>query len=119
MNLDNALHRIALCPGVEGVVIATADGLVLAAHGRLQGDDAAACAAQLALETEASMALVGHGGPGEVMLWTDTHVWYQTRTPSHHTVLAVSASHAHAGALRMAVRKELQIIQAALNLLDV
>ncbi|HEX5783462.1 MAG TPA: roadblock/LC7 domain-containing protein [Burkholderiaceae bacterium] len=115
MNIEDALRPITLCPGVEGVVIASAEGLLLAAHGQLQGDEAAACAAQLTIETQTTMAILGHERPMEAMLWTDTHVWYQTRTPSNHSVLAVSASHAHAGALRMAVRSALPAIQDAMD----
>lgn len=113
--IEAALNRMDECPGFAGAVLATADGLVLATHGSLQGDAVAACAASLALDSKASLATIGHSAPTELMVWTDTQVWYQTRMPSTHLVLAVSSDHGHAGALRLAVRRELTELRDALT----
>lgn len=113
--IEAALKRMAESPGFEGAVLATADGLVLATHGRLQGDAVAACAASLALDSKASLSTIGENAPTELMVWNDTQVWYQTRMPSTHLVLAVSSDHNHAGALRLAVRRELAELRDALT----
>ena len=117
LRIETALSRMAECPGFAGAVLATADGLVLATHGSLQGDAVAACAASLAIESRASLASIGENAPTELMVWTDAQVWYQTRMPSTHLVLAVSSDHGHAGALRLAVRRELAELRDALTLL--
>lgn len=112
--IDQALARMAECPGFLGVVLATADGLVLASRGTLQGDTAAACAASLALESGAALAILEDTDPREILIWTDNHVWYLARMSSTHLILAVSKQHAHAGALRLAIRREFAQLHVAL-----
>lgn len=112
--IDQALDRMAECPGFAGVVLATADGLVLAGRGTLQGDTAAACAASLALESGAALGTLEDTALQEILIWTDNHVWYLARMPSAHWILAASKQHAHAGALRLATRREFAELDVAL-----
>lgn len=110
-----ALARIAQCPDFYGAVLATADGLVLASAGGLQGDAAAACAAGLAIDSSASLATIHAAVPEELLIWAGDQVWYQTRLPSTHLLLASARLQAHAGALRLAVLREVEELQNALT----
>ena len=110
-----ALARVAQCPDFYGAVLATADGLVLSSAGELQGDAAAACAASVVIDSSASLATIHAAVPEELLIWAGDLVWYQTRLPSTHLLLASARLQAHAGALRLAVLREVEELQTALN----
>lgn len=116
--IEQALARLAGCPGFDGVVLATADGLVLACAGSLNGDAAAACAATLSVDMRKALETVDRPGPVEMMLWSGQQVWYQAELPSSQLLLAVSRDPAHAGALRLAVRREFEPLSLALGTLS-
>ena len=113
--IELALARMIGCPDLEGVVVATSDGLVLACAGSLNGDAAAACAAALCVGTSRALETLEQSGAHETVLWNDQKVWYQTIFPSSHLLLAVSRNPANAGALRLAVRKEFDLLRFALD----
>lgn len=112
--IEQALARLAQCPGFDGVVLATADGLVLACRGSLNGDAAAACAASLSIEVRNALRTADQPETRELMLWGEDRILYQAVLPSSQLVLAVSRDPVHAGALRLAVRSEMPQLQAAM-----
>lgn len=115
-DIEQALARMGECPGFAGVVIASADGLVLACSGDLVGDAAAACAASLALDSSSALSSVGGKKAKELMVWADDQVWFQTCLPTTtHLLLAASNDPLHSGALRVTVHRELTALAAALS----
>lgn len=112
--IEQAFARIAECPGFCGAVLATSDGLVLACTGTLQGDVAAACAASLSLDVRSALETMRQREAQEIMLWSDDRVWYEICLSTSHLLLAVSLEHKHSGALRLAIRSELDVLQVAL-----
>lgn len=99
---DVLVRMMNNCPELQGVVIATGDGLVLAAHGLLGGDAPAACAASLSGQIEENLLLIHHTRMNEVLFWCTPGLWYLTRAAHGHLLLAYAASAEHAGALRLA-----------------
>ena len=112
--IEQAFARIAECPGFCGAVLATSDGLVLACTGTLQGDVSAACAASLSLDVRSALETMRQREAQEIMLWSDDRVWYEICLSTSHLLLAVSLEHKHSGALRLAIRSELDVLQVAL-----
>lgn len=112
--IEQALVRLAQCPGFDGAVLATADGLVLACKGSFNGDTAAACAASLSIEVRNALKTADQPETREIMLWGEDRVLYQAVLPSSQLVLAVSRDPVHAGALRLAVRSEIPELQSAM-----
>lgn len=90
------------CDQVQGAVLATGDGLVLAATGCLDTDAAAASAAYLAENVEQNLSLVVATQCAELLVWSPSSVWYLARLPGQYTLMACVGQDSHAGALRLA-----------------
>lgn len=96
----------ALCPDFGGAVLATRDGLVLAAIGDYQGDTPAACAASLSVHLQDDLQpLVSDGSDApmkEALIFGDDTLWYLSRLTAGHLLLVCSRQTVHAGAVRLA-----------------
>jgi len=90
------------CPELQGAVVATHDGLVLAASANFSGDVPAACAASLAVQLEQDLTLIQNTRFTESLIWSDPGIWYLAVLNYNHRLLAHSRSSDHAGALRLA-----------------
>ncbi len=90
------------CEQMQGAVLATDDGLVLAATGCLCTDAAAASAAHLAENIEQNLSLVVSTHFVELLVWSPSSVWYLTRLPGECVLMACADPDCHAGALRLA-----------------
>jgi predicted regulator of Ras-like GTPase activity (Roadblock/LC7/MglB family) len=91
-----------LCPGVQGVALATGDGLPLWSGGNLQPESACAAAAFLLEQFETHSRLLGQGGVRELLAWTDAGPLYLTRVGELPYVLGVLAGPGPAAPLRHA-----------------
>lgn len=96
----------ALCPDFGGAVLATRDGLVLAAIGDYRGDTPAACAASLSVHLQDDLQPLASGGTeavlNEVLIFGDDTLWYLSRLTAGHLLLLCSRQTIHAGAVRLA-----------------
>lgn len=90
------------CPGLEGAVVATHDGLVLGASDSFSGDTPAALAASLWVHLQQDLSLMESSTVNESLLWTDKGIWYLARLEHKHLLLAFTQSTDNAGALRLA-----------------
>ena len=90
------------CPGLEGAVVATHDGLVLGATDSFMGDTPAAAAASLWVHLKQDLSLIQDTAVHESLLWASPGVWYLSKLEHNHLLLAYSLSTDHAGALRLA-----------------
>lgn len=90
------------CPELQGAVVATRDGLVLASTEHFSGDIPAACAASLSVHVEADLSFIQDTHCTETMFWTPPGIWYLASLAHNHLLLAYSRSADHAGALRLA-----------------
>lgn len=104
------------CPCFGGAVLASPDGLVMAATSQLRADLPAACAAALVLQVDACLAMLAASEQvAELMLWTSGGLWFAARLVGNH-VLLVSATEPHqAGALRLAAQIAVQELNAVLG----
>ncbi len=96
----------ALCPDFAGAVVATRDGLVLAALGEYQGDTPAACAASLSVHLADDLAPLDPEGRDrglqEVLVFGQDRLWYLNRLGGGHLLLIGSGQTRHVGAVRLA-----------------
>lgn len=113
-DIQDVLDEITQCPCEAGALLATADGLLMASAGNLQGDAAAAAAAHLALAGRDTLAALGARPWVEQLVWSDDQVWYQTRLPGTHLLLLVCNDPGHAGGLRWTGRHMAQQLERAL-----
>jgi hypothetical protein len=104
---DGLSHAIARvqgdCEDILGAVLATPEGLVLAARGTLEGDVPAAAATHLADVLDHNLSLLLSTSCSEALVWTPAGVWGIARLPSRHVVLAHAASSCAANTLRLAL----------------
>lgn len=96
----------SLCPDFAGAVVATRDGLVLAAIGGYQGDTPAACAASLSVHLQDDLQPLAANGKAaalkEALIFGDDSLWYLSRLTAGHLLLIGSRQTIHAGAVRLA-----------------
>jgi predicted regulator of Ras-like GTPase activity (Roadblock/LC7/MglB family) len=104
--LDVLQQLPSLCPEFAGAVVATGDGLVLAAVGEYQGDTPAACAASLFVHLKDDLQpLQGPGtvfSPSELLVFGDDALWHLSRLTAGHLLLLCSRPTPHVGAVRLA-----------------
>ncbi len=105
--LLDVLGRLeSICPALAGAVVATRDGLVLAAVGDYQGDTPAACAASLSVHLQDDLQPLVAGphatGREELLIFGDDMLWYLSHLTTGHLLLIGSRQTVHAGAVRLA-----------------
>lgn len=91
------------CGDIVGAVLATAEGLVLAARGSLAGDVPAATATHLADLLERDLSVLLGASCHEALFWSGDGLWGVARLPSRHVVLAHGKAPCAAGTLRLAL----------------
>lgn len=106
------------CPQVLGAVLATSEGLILAACGELTSDAAAASAVHLAEQVDRCLGLLS-GESGETMLiWGQSEVWCLMRVSARCVLMARAGADCRAGALKLAVHQGGQELAPSLAGLD-
>lgn len=105
--LRDVLEQLpSLCPEFSGAVVATRDGLVLAAFGEYGGDTPAACAASLSVHLKEDLQPLGTNGASEplkeALLFGENTLWHLSRLVAGHLLLIASRQTVHAGAVRLA-----------------
>lgn len=118
--LQQAMRQVqADCGDIRGCVLATPEGLVLAAHGSLGGDVAAAAASSLVDQFDRHLALLAAGPScGEALLWTPASLWGVGRLDGRHVVLAQAAPACATGTLRLAMARLRRDLAAPLQMLE-
>lgn len=102
------------CPEITGAVLASREGLVLAAHGDLAGDTAAAVAAHASDQMDRCLALLACSGCSEMLFWSEGTVWYLRRLAGRWALMARARHGCRSGVLRLAVAHAGQSIDAML-----
>ena len=93
------------CPEILGSVLATSEGLILAASGKLASDAAAATAVHLAEEADRCLKLLSGDGCEVMLIWGESEVWCVSRLPARSALMARAGTDCRAGALRLAVKR--------------
>ena len=101
--IEKTLRECEQCIGFSGAALSNPDGLVLAMHGQISGDEAAACASSLFVESTTALSYIEESEPKIMLIWTankllalhqlkDGSILLITSTEinSYHTVLKFS-----------------------------
>lgn len=72
--IEKTLITCEQCDGFFGAALASPDGLVLAVHGQLSGDEAAACASSLFIDSTTSLSYINESAPRMMLIWTDRKI---------------------------------------------
>mgnify|MGYP000010453696 FL=1 len=101
--IEKTLRDCESCPGFSGAALSSPDGLILAMQGEISGDEAAACASSLFIDSSTALSYIGESDPKMMLLWTKTKVLIlnqltdgsillitSTEINSYHTVLKFS-----------------------------
>ena len=103
IHIEKTLRECEQCIGFSGAALSNPDGLVLAMHGQISGDEAAACASSLFVESTTALSYIEESEPKIMLIWTankllalhqlkDGSILLITSTEinSYHTVLKFS-----------------------------
>ena len=93
------------CSDLRGVVLATPEGLVLAACGSLQGEVAAAMASGLAGLLDHHLQLLASPSITDAIFWTADAQWGLVRLDSQHVALAQAEPRISTGTLRLVLAR--------------
>ncbi len=114
--IRKALEQCRECPGFHGAVLSTPDGLVLASTGRFDGDESAACASGLMVNTAASLGQLASRGPTEMLIWgADDTLWNVSLLAGDHILLVAAATGPER--LRLTRRRAGDMLNQALRIL--
>lgn len=68
--IEKKLRECEQCIGFSGAALSNPDGLVLAMHGQISGDEAAACASSLFVESTTALSYIEESEPKIMLIWT-------------------------------------------------
>ena len=68
--IEKTLRECEQCIGFSGAAFSNPDGLVLAMHGQISGDEAAACASSLFVESTTALSYIEESEPKIMLIWT-------------------------------------------------
>ena len=68
--IEKTLRECGQCIGFSGAALSNPDGLVLAMHGQISGDEAAACASSLFVESTTALSYIEESEPKIMLIWT-------------------------------------------------
>ena len=68
--IEKTLRECEQCIGYSGAALSNPDGLVLAMHGQISGDEAAACASSLFVESTTALSYIEESEPKIMLIWT-------------------------------------------------
>ena len=68
--IERTLRECEQCIGFSGAALSNPDGLVLAMHGQISGDEAAACASSLFVESTTALSYIEESEPKIMLIWT-------------------------------------------------
>lgn len=93
------------CPEILGSVLATSEGLILAASGDLASDAAAATAVHLGEEADRCLKRLSGDGCEVMLIWGESDVWCLSQLSARSALMARAGADCRAGALRLAVER--------------
>ena len=68
--IEKTLREYKQCIGFSGAALSNPDGLVLAMHGQISGDEAAACASSLFVESTTALSYIEESEQKIMLIWT-------------------------------------------------
>lgn len=103
--LNAALRQLhADCPAISGTVLATSDGLILAATDCLDNETAAATAVHLTEVTQQHLGLILASSCTDLLVWSEEVLWYVLRLPGQQVLMLSASADCPPGMLRLVAR---------------
>lgn len=116
--IRKALEQCNTCPGFYGAVLSSPDGLVLSSSGQFDGDESAACASGLIIQTTSSLNQLSAKGPTEILIWgADNKIWNVTVLTGDYILLIAATEVKNIDMLRRLMHRTADMLNQALKLL--
>ncbi len=116
--IRKAMEQCSVCPGFYGAVLSSPDGLVLASSGQFDGDESAACASSLMVNTSSSLNQLSSGGPTEMLIWgEDRKIWNVSVLTGNYILLIAATDAVQADMLRQVMIRTSDMLNQALRIL--
>lgn len=115
--IRKSLEECGRFPGFVGAVLSSPDGLVLASTGSFGGDESAACASGLQVQTASSLGLLEAGAPKEMLIWGEDRIWSLAVLPGEYLLLIASTETGMTGPLRELAQRTAAMMNQALRIL--
>jgi predicted regulator of Ras-like GTPase activity (Roadblock/LC7/MglB family) len=93
------------CADLNGVLVTSPEGLVLATRGTLEGDTAAAAAAHIATELQTALSMLDAGRCVDVLFWTASALWALARMDRGQVLLVECAAQCRPGLARLVLAR--------------
>jgi predicted regulator of Ras-like GTPase activity (Roadblock/LC7/MglB family) len=93
------------CADLSGVMVTSADGLVLATRGTLDGDTAAAAASHIATELQTALRMLDGGPCADVLIWTASALWAVARMNGGEVLLVECTPQSRPGVVRLVLAR--------------
>jgi predicted regulator of Ras-like GTPase activity (Roadblock/LC7/MglB family) len=68
--IEKTLLECEQCEGFSGAALSSPDGLILAMQGQISGDEAAACASSLFVDSTTALNYISESQPKMMLIWT-------------------------------------------------
>ncbi|MFO1373223.1 MAG: hypothetical protein U1E99_01275 [Agitococcus sp.] len=115
--IKKSLEYCAVCPGFYGAALSSPDGLVIASHGKLEGDEPAACASSLIFDCNTSLSYVSTDKTKEILIWSDEKLWNVRQLDTDFILLIASSDLNSQDAIRTVMQKATTMLDQALKFL--
>lgn len=115
--IRKTLEQCALCPGFYGAVLSSPDGLVIASSGKLAGDEPAACASSLIVDSNASLSYVSSDNTKEMLIWGEEKLWSVRKLDDNFILLITSSDLGGHEAIRKVSKRAADMLDQALRIL--
>lgn len=115
--IKKTLNQCAQCVGFYGAVLSSADGLILASSGHFSGDEAAAAAAGLMVESSKALSMITETTTQEVLLWSDHKLFNLRRLRGDNILMICSDDLEGLEHIRLVAERAADSLDIALNML--
>ena len=105
------------CTGFFGAVLSSPDGLILASYGDLSGDEAAACASGLIVDSSKSLSYIDDTEFAQAMLLWSNQKIYSIRKLKDESILLIASTDLQASNILSVTQHVASRLDQALNML--
>lgn len=115
--IQKTLAKCEVCTGFYGAALSSPDGLVLALHGQISGDEAAACASSLFVDSATSLSYINESQPTAMLIWTESKIFSLHRLKDGSIFLLVASRIASDDVIRKFAEKTADALNNAMGFL--
>ncbi len=115
--IQKMLIQCEQCTGFFGAVLSSPDGLILASYGDLSGDEAAACASGLIVDSSKSLSYIDGAEFAQAMLLWSNQKIYSIRKLKDESILLIASTDLQASNILSVTQHVASRLEQALNML--